>query len=296
MKLLIGFLFVSMMLVGCDDVDTIRIGSKNFTEQVLIGEIMALLIEENTDVRVDRRFNLAGTMVCFNSLRTGALDIYAEYTGTALAVILDEELRSDPDEVYDFVLNEFQDRWDLHWLKPFGFNNAYTLTMRQHQAEEMGISTVSDLVEKAHQLSAGFDAEFLNRSDGYPGLRDHYGLEFKDRPRQMDPGLMYQAAAEGRVDVICGFATDGRIPALDLVILEDDKDFFPPYHAAPVVHNTVVENFPEVIKLLEKLDGLIDDETMQYLNYEIDGYGRRPAAVAREFLIEKGLISKENNI
>ncbi len=290
MKLIMGIFIFGILFAGCDDADTIRIGSKNFTEQVIIGEIMAILIEENTDVRVDRRFNLAGTMVCFNSLRTGAIDIYAEYTGTALAVILDEDLRTDPDEVFEFVASEYQKRWNLHWLAPFGFNNAYTITMRESQADELGIKTVSDLVEIAQEMTAGFDAEFLNRSDGYPGLREHYGLEFKERPRQMDPGLMYQAAADGRVDVICGFATDGRIPALDLVILEDDKDFFPPYHAAPVVHNTVVEDRPEVIEVLDKLQGLIDDETMQYLNFEVDGKGRRPASVAREFLTEQGLI------
>ncbi len=285
--------FMAIVLIaGCDDADTIRIGSKNFTEQVIIGEIMAIIIEENTDVRVDRRFNLAGTMVCFNSLRTGALDIYAEYTGTALAVILDEELESrlGPDEVYEFVAAEYRERWNLHWLKPFGFDNAYTLTMRQDQATQLGIKTVRDLVQYADEMTAGFDAEFLNRSDGYPGLREHYGLEFKNRPRQMDPGLMYQAAAEGRVDVICGFATDGRIPALDLIILEDDKDFFPPYHAAPVIHTIVFENKPEVIEELNKLQGLIDDETMQSLNYEVDGNRRRPSAVAREFLEENGLI------
>ncbi len=287
----LGFMAI-VLIAGCDDADTIRIGSKNFTEQVIIGEIMAIIIEENTDVRVDRRFNLAGTMVCFNSLRTGALDIYAEYTGTALAVILDEELESrlGPDEVYEFVAAEYRERWNLHWLKPFGFDNAYTLTMRQDQATQLGIKTVSDLVQYADEMTAGFDAEFLNRSDGYPGLREHYGLEFKNRPRQMDPGLMYQAAAEGRVDVICGFATDGRIPALDLIILEDDKDFFPPYHAAPVIHTIVFENRPEVIDELNKLQGLIDDETMQSLNYEVDGNRRRPSAVAREFLEENGLI------
>lgn len=292
MKIIIITLSLLILSAGCDfrDHDTIRIGSKNFTEQVIIGEIMAIMLEENTDLRIDRRFNLAGTMVCFNSLRTGALDIYAEYTGTALSVILDEDLRSDPDEVYELVKSEYIERWNLHWLEPFGFDNAYTLTMRRSQADELGISTVSELVEVAGGLTAGFDAEFLNRSDGYPGLRERYGLEFKDRPRQMDPGLMYRAAADGRVDVICGFATDGRIPALDLVILEDDKDFFPPYHAAPVVHGDVVEKRPEVVEILNRLRGLIDDETMQYLNYEVDGNGRRPADVAREFLRKRGLI------
>jgi glycine betaine/choline ABC-type transport system substrate-binding protein len=292
MKYSLLLLVCFVLISGCDlrDPDRVRIGSKNFTEQVIIGEIMAILLEENTDLRIDRRFNLAGTMVCFNSLRAGALDIYAEYTGTALSVILEEELRSDPDEVFEFVKSEYLERWNLHWLEPFGFDNAYTLTMRKRHAEKLGIRTISDLVEKAGELTAGFDAEFLNRSDGYPGLREIYGLEFRDRPRQMDPGLMYQAAAEERVDVICGFATDGRIPALELVILEDDKEFFPPYHAAPVVHGDLVEHRPRVVEVLSGLQGLIDDETMQYLNYEVDGKGRRPGDVAREFLAERGLI------
>jgi glycine betaine/choline ABC-type transport system substrate-binding protein len=292
MKYITMLILILMFVPGCGDggIETIRIGSKNFTEQVLIGEIMAIMIEENTDIRVDRRFNLAGTMVCFNSLRSGALDIYAEYTGTALSVVLDGDLLADPDEVYDRVSTEYRERWNLHWLEPFGFDNAYTLTMPREKAEELGIRSVSDLVEHAGDLKAGFDAEFLNRNDGYPGLREVYGLEFGDRPRQMDPGLMYQAAAEGRVDVICGFATDGRIPALDLIILEDDRNFFPPYHAAPVVREELVRDMPEVVRVLNLLGGRIDDETMQRLNFRVDGEGERPAAVARAFLQTEGLL------
>jgi glycine betaine/choline ABC-type transport system substrate-binding protein len=291
MKYICMAVMTAACFLGClPGEDTVRIGSKNFTEQVLIGEIMAIMIEEHSDIRVDRRFNLAGTMVCFNSLRTGALDLYAEYTGTALAVILDEELRSDPEEVYSIVSESYLTEWELHWLEPFGFNNTYTLSMRREQADALGVRTISDLAEHAGVLRAGFDAEFLNRSDGYPGLRERYGLEFSERPRQMDPGLMYQAAAEGRVDVISGFATDGRIPALDLVILEDDREFFPPYYAAPVAHRDLMANMPEVAEILGRISGRIDDDAMRHMNYEVDGSGRRPSAVAREFLEREGLI------
>jgi glycine betaine/choline ABC-type transport system substrate-binding protein len=278
----------------------ITIGGKDFTEQSVLCEMMAILIEENTDLRVDRRPFLGGTMVCFNGLRGGELDAYAEYTGTGLVNILGRDAMSDPNETLSVVRQAFTEEYNLTWLEPFGFNNTYTLTMRREQAEELGIRTFSDLARhitsgNEPQLTAGFTFEFLDRPDGYRGLCEAYGFEFIDEPRGFDPGLMYKACADGELDVICAFATDGRIAAFDLVTLEDDRQFFPPYYAAPLIRNETLEAHPELRDLLNQLGGLIDDETMQQLNYQVDRKDnpRRARDVAREFLIEQGLIPSQ---
>ena len=268
----------------------ITIGSKHFTEQEILGEILSLLIEEHTDIKVVKKLTLGGTMVCFNALRKGDIDLYPEYTGTGLVNILDREAVKDPDEAYEIVKKQFFEKFDLTWLKPFGFNNAYTLTMRAKHAEALGIKTISDLVHHQNELQPGFDAEFFVRSDGYPGLKKRYGLYFKKNPRQMVPGIMYKALAEKSVDVICGYTTDGRIPAYDLVILEDDKNFFPPYYAAPLIRRDTLLKYPELKEVLNKIGGVIDNQRMQKLNYEVDKKEKSASVVAQEFLEEKGLI------
>jgi len=269
---------------------SITVGSKHFTEQEMLGEIMATLIEENTDIKVVRRLNLGGTMVCFNALRTGDIDLYAEYTGTGLVNILNGQTMNKPEAVYQTVKEAFREQFDLIWLKPFGFNNTYTLTMRKNHAASLGIKTISDLISHKHRLIPGFDAEFLERPDGYRGLSERYGFEFSNRPRQMDPGLMYKALAEGAVDIIDGFATDGRIKAYDLFILADNKSFFPPYYAAPVIRKDTLKQYPKLKKLLNGLSGAMTDETMQQLNYKVDKKEMIPAQVAREFLRLNGLL------
>lgn len=278
----------------------ISIGGKDFTEQSILCEMMAILIEENTELTVDRRPFLGGTMVCFNGLKGGQLDAYAEYTGTGLVNILGRDPIDDPDVVYETVNKLFAEEYDLVWLAPFGFNNTYTLTMRRAQAEELGIRTVSDLAEHVRsgeepKLTAAFTHEFLDRPDGYKGVCEAYGFEFPDEPKGLDPGLIYKACADGEIDVICAFATDGRIAAFDLVTLEDDKRFFPPYYAAPLIRAQTLQEHPELEGLLNKLAGLIDDATMQQLNYQVDRQDnpRRARDVACEFLVEQGLISRE---
>ena len=285
-----------LLLAGCTDRSaqpSITVGCKHFTEQEILGEMIAILVEENTDIAVDRKLNLGGTMLCFNGLRSGDLDAYVEYTGTGLVNILESEVVADPDEAYRIVKDAFAEEYGLTWLAPLGFNNTYTLTMRQQQADKLGIETISDLADYVRgggDLTAAFDAEFFTRPDGYPGLQKHYGFEFPDRPKQMDPGLMYRTIADEGVDVIDGFATDGRIPAYGLVALEDDEGFFPPYYAAPVVRQDTLTKHPELEALLNKLGGTISDEAMQKLNYEVDENGRKAADVAREFLLSHGLI------
>ena len=279
--------------IGCgrSDVKTIAIGSKHFTEQEILGEIMAILIEENTDFKVVRKMNLGGTMICFNALKAGDIDLYAEYTGTGLVNILRMKTTKDPDQVYRMVKDAFENRFQLIWLDPFGFDNTYTLTMRRNHAESLGIQKISDLAGYTEQFHPGFDAEFLERPDGYRGLIEHYGFEFAEDPRQMDPGLMYKALAEGSVDIIDGFATDGRIPAYDLLVLEDDRRFFPPYHAAPLIRKEIISRYPGLKRLLNRLGGLIDDQKMQSLNYQVDKMKKSPAEVATTFLQKQGLIN-----
>jgi glycine betaine/choline ABC-type transport system substrate-binding protein len=280
----------------------IVVGGKDFTEQEILTEMLALLIEGNTDLTVARKPYLGGTMVCFNALKAGDLDLYAEYTGTGLVNILDRKAIPDPQESYSVVKQAFAEQYRIAWLEPFGFNNTYTLTLRRKQAEELGIETFSDLAEhvtsgKDPALSAGFTAEFLDRPDGYKGLAAAYGLTFASEPKQLDPGLMYRACSDGSVDVICAFATDGRIAAYDLAVLEDDRRFFPPYFAAPLVRQATLAEHPELEALLNRLAGRIDDQTMQKLNYQVDRKDepRRARDVARDFLQGCGLLPDDSN-
>ena len=272
--------------------NTIRIGTKNFTEQLNLGELMAQLIEARTDLRVERRFNLGGTMICHGALKSGGIDLYAEYTGTALTAILKQAVITDPDRAYETVAREYRQRFSVEWLSPFGFNNTYAITVRKPDANSRGLRTISDLITISRTLRAGFTAEFSERPDGYPGLRRAYGLVFRD-VRDLDPALMYQAIANNEVDVICGFATDGRIPAFELQPLRDDRGFFPPYQAAPVIRSEVLDAHPELREVLELLANRLDDATMQRLNFEVDEKKRRPSDVAREFLESQGLLGKE---
>lgn len=263
--------------------DVVRIGSKNFTEQFILGELMAQRTEAVTDLRVQRVFNLGGTMICHQALIRGAIDLYAEYTGTALTAVLDRPASSNAAQVLDTVRTDYWERFDCVWLDPFGFNNTYAITVRSGEAGRHNWRKISDLVPDAPNLRAGFTSEFVERPDGYPGLARAYGLHFGE-VRDLDPSLMYRAIADSEVDVICAFATDGRIAAWHLAPLRDDRRFFPPYQAAPVVRASLLADHPELKRALAPLAGLLDDATMQRLNYAVDGQGRRPADVAREFL------------
>lgn len=271
---------------------TIRIGTKNFTEQLILGELMAQLIEARTDLRAERRFNLGGTMICHGALKSGGIDVYAEYTGTALTAILKQPVITDSDSAYEAVAHEYGRRFSAEWLCPFGFNNTYAITVRKADADSRNLRTISDLIPLAETLRAGFTAEFSERPDGYAGLRRAYGLQFRE-VRDLDPALMYQAIANREVDVICAFATDGRIAAFDLQPLVDDRGFFPPYQAAPVVRSEVLQTHPELRQTLDLLAGRLDDATMQRLNFEVDEKKRRPRDVAKEFLASQGLLEKE---
>ena len=270
----------------------VTIGSKNFTEQLILGHMMALVIEDQTDLTVDRRFCLGGTMICHGAMINGEIDLYAEYTGTGLTAVLHDETSADPDQVYEFVSREYRRRYDVQWLPPFGINNTYAIAVREKDAVQHGWKAISDLGPFATKLRAGFTAEFSERPDGYPGLREAYGFQFGE-VRDIDAGLMYEAIAGDEVDVIAAFATDGRIAAYDLTLLIDDRRFFPPYYAAPVVRSQTLQACPDLHEALSSLEKTLDDATMRELNSKVDRQKRSPREVAREFLLSRGLLHEE---
>jgi osmoprotectant transport system permease protein len=269
---------------------TIRIGSKNFTEQLILAEMMAQIIEVKTGYHAEMKLNLGGTMICHEALLQKEIDMYPEYTGTGLlAVLKSKESFTTPGEVYKFVSREYEKQFNLKWLPPFGFNNTYAFAVRNKDAVKNRWKKVSDLTSAADSLKAGFTAEFSERPDGYPGFQKAYHISFGS-VISIDPALMYDAVKKGQVDIITAFSTDSRIPGYNLFILEDDKSFFPPYYAAPVVRKEVIEKHPEVQKALALLSGLIDEKTMQELNFEVDQNKREVKEVVREFLKEKALL------
>lgn len=285
---------LALASISCGTADrqeTLRLGTKNFTEQLILGELMSQLIEARTDLKVDRIFNLGGTMICHNALVTGEIDMYPEYTGTALTAVLGKGPIASPDSAYAVVASAYADRYACEWLVPFGFNNTYAITVRRSDAKANTWKSISDLAGFASGLRAGFTAEFSERRDGYPGMREAYGFGF-GIGRDLDPGLMYKALAQGEVDLICAFSTDGRIPAYDLEPLEDDRGFFPPYYAAPVARVAVLIAHPEIREALGPLAGAIDNVTMQHLNHEVDEKKRPVAIVAARFLKQSGILGE----
>jgi len=272
-----------------DKNDTISIGSKADTESRLLAEIMAQLIETRTDLQVERRFGLGGTIIAFESLRQGGIDLYPEYTGTGWTVQLGRtETVSDPLRVYAHVSAEFQRRFEITWMQPFGFSNSYALAMEEDVAAELGVNRISDLLPHQGRLRAGVSHEFLNRGDGFPGLAKTYGLSIGD-VRGMEHGLSYQAITAGQVDLIDAYTTDGKLAELDLRLLEDDLGFFPPYDAAAIVRTETLAAHPELGPLLDELAFRIDDARMQSLNFRVEEQGGGFVEVARDFLIEEQL-------
>ncbi len=278
-------------LAGCGSSADITVGSKNFTENILLGEMISILIEENTDLTVERKLNLGGTLVNFEALRNGDLDLYVDYTGTGLMAILDMDVINDPDLVYDIVQEEYMEQFGLKWMAPMGFNNTYAIAVREDTAKQYSLETLSDLALVSDELVLGSHQEFYNRPDGYPGLQETYGMNFKDT-KAMEIGLKYQAIGTKDIDVTDAFATDGRLISYNLVVLEDDKQFFPPYHAAPVVRMDTLEEYPELEGILNSLGNMISDEEMQQMNYLVEEEGMDEAKVARDFLVQKGLIGQ----
>jgi glycine betaine/choline ABC-type transport system substrate-binding protein len=264
------------------------IGSKNFTEQVILGELLAQQIERKTNLAVDRRLNLGGTLICHQAITSGQLDLYVEYTGTALTAILKEPPLRDPKAVYDKVRSSYHDQFRVEWTEPLGFNNTFAIIVRSADAKQFGIKTISDAAPLTRNWTAGFGYEFVEREDGYAGLAKLYSLQFPSAPRVMDLGLTYKALADKQVDFIAGNSTDGLIDSLGLVSLQDDKQYFPPYDAVPLIREDFVANHPEVRQILKDAGGKISEQQMRQLNYQVDGEHRDVKEVVRTFLTQQG--------
>jgi len=292
--LLCGLLVLALLLLiaGCDRrSDRIVIGSKNFTEQLILGELFAQLIEARTHLPVERRFYLAGTFLCQQAILAGRIDIYPEYTGTALTAVLKEPPGRDKQEVYRRVQQDYEMRFGLTIGSPLGFDDTFAMVIRGADARRLQLKTLSQAAAYTPQWRAGFGYEFMERPDGYRGLAASYGLRFAAAPRIMDLGLLRRALKEGQVDLVAGNNTDGLIPALDFFVLEDDHHYFPPYEAVPVMRSAVLKSHPEVGNALSELAGAISDQDMRRLNYAVDGQHRDVTAVVREFLRERKLVN-----
>lgn len=266
----------------------IVIGSKNFTEQAILGELLAQYLEHR-GFPVERRFYLAGTYVCHQAILAGRIDMYVEYTGTALAAILKQPPPADHDAVYRRVKEMYAREFGLDVLAPLGFNNTFAIVIRGEDARRLHLRTISDAARYAPQWRAGFGYEFIERQDGFPGLARTYGLQFAQPPRIMDLGLLYRALESKQVDLVAGSATDGAIQALDLTVLEDDKHYFPPYDAVPVVRQKTLERYPGLEAALDALAGKISEQDMREMNYAVDGQHRDVVDVVREYLRRRGI-------
>lgn len=298
-KWLIGGLIASVLLSLCFlrikslfSGPIVRIGSKNFTEQIILGELMAQLIEAHTSMQVSRKFNLGGTFVAHQALIRDEIDLYPEYTGTAYTVILKAAYKGNQqDNIALIVQKAYKQKYQLTWLPGFGFNNTNVLAVKRDFAKQRNLTSISDLKPYVDELIIGVSPDFIGRADGFLGLSYRYHLAIKN-VKLMDPGLMYQAVSHNDINTIMAFSTDARLWAPMFVLLIDDKHLFPPYFAAPVGRIAFFNQHPEVVKALSKLENRIDDNVMRALNYAVDIKHRSPADVARAFLRSQQLISQ----
>jgi osmoprotectant transport system substrate-binding protein len=282
-----------LLLAGCAPKSSgLSIGSKNFTEQLILGGLLAQYLGHFTSLPIEKRFYLAGTYICHQALLAGRIDMYVEYTGTALVAILKEPPSSDHTAVFNTVRELYSRRFNLEVLPSLGFDNTFAMVMRGSDARRLRLKTLSDAAALSPQLRLGVGYEFLERPDGLKGLAAKYGLKFAGAPRVMDLGLLYRALQNNQVDLVAGSNTDGLIAALDLVVLEDDRHYFPPYDAVPIVRRQTLERHPEIGAALRSLSGKISAEDMRRMNYAVDGEKKDAAAVVTNFLAQKrGLLA-----
>ena len=284
-------LLLLLPIAGCErDADRIVVGSKNFTEQLILGEMFAQLIEARTHLPVERRFYLAGTFICQQAILAGRIDLYPEYTGTALTAVLKQQPSSDKHDVFQRVKQGYENKFGLTIGPPLGFDDTFAMVIRGEDARRFHLKTLSEAAAYTPQWRAGFGYEFMERPDGYKGLVASYGLRFAEAPRIMDLGLITRALKDHQVDLIAGNNTDGLIPALDFFVLEDDHHYFPPYEAVAVERGEMLKQHPEVGVALDGLAGAISDDDMRRMNYAVDGQHRDPTEVVREFLKQRRLI------
>ncbi|HEY6943907.1 MAG TPA: glycine betaine ABC transporter substrate-binding protein [Candidatus Acidoferrum sp.] len=284
---LLNVLFFS----GCKSASQskITIGSKFFTEQVVLAELLAQHIEAKTGIPVIRKTNLGGTLLVHKALLSGDLDLYVEYTGTALTTVLNEKPQGSSADVYNRVKKLYAERFHLEVMEPLGFENTFAMVIRGDDAKNLHIRTLSDLASVSAKWRVGVGYEFLERPDGFPGLSARYHLQFAELPKVMDLGLIYRALVDHQVDVVAGNSTDGLIDALGLVALEDNLHYFPPYDAVPIVRESTLERFPQLRVALADLGGKLSSSDIRKLNYAVDAQHQDAVAVVRQFRAEKGL-------
>jgi len=286
--IILAFIGTSLYTVFKPKKDTIVISSKNYSEQLILGNIYADLVENYTDLNVNRKLGLSGSSVTMNALNSGEIDVMIEYTGTLYLNVLKQEPNNDSEFVYSKSKELLEKNNNLTLLDPLGFSNTYTLAMKPEIANKYGISTISDLAKVSSEFSFGPTLEFLNRADGYPNLSKEYNLNFKDNTG-IDGALRYTAIENNNIDVTDAFSTDGLLKTYNLKVLKDDLNFFPPYYAVPIVNMDTLKKYPELETVLNMLSNTINEETMIDLNYKVDDLGEDPAKVAKEYLVSQGL-------
>ena len=282
-------LLACLLPTGCGN-KHIAIGSKPFTENVLLAEMLAQLTEAHTKIKVERKFNLNSTLVAFDALKAGTIDLYPEYTGTGLVTLLKQPPQKDTAQAYTLVQEAFNKQFQLKWLKPFGFNNTHAIAVSADLARAHNLNALSDLGPYAPALIFAANHDFYMAPDGFAGLAKTYGLTFKDK-RQMEIGPKYEAIADERVDVVNTFATDGLLITHKLTVLADDKHYFPSYQAATLVRMDTLRRYPELEPVLNKLADQLSDAAMQQLNYQVDQEKKPLAEVAKQFLSSRGLLT-----
>lgn len=290
---ILAVLFVVAMLAGgltgCSgEVKTIVVGAKDYTEQDVLGNIVTVLLENNTDLEVEYKHEMSSNVV-FAAVQSGDVDVYIDYTGTIYGNYLDYSDVKSADEVYEISVTEMSEKYDLRVLAPLGFNNTYCLAVRPDTASEYNLKTLSDLAAVSSDMVFGGGFEILNRNDGIPNLKIAYDMSFKEE-LAVEGVLRYTAIENNETQITEAFSTDGMLAEYELVVLEDDKNFFPPYHAVPVIREDTAQNHPEVLAELEKLNGFIDEDSMRQLNYRVDVLKENPREVAEDFLKTAGLI------
>lgn len=284
-------MLVASILSGCIFIekDTLILGSRNNTESIILSHVMGQLIEEKTDIEVSYKENLGGSTVVWNAMQNGLIDVIPDYTGTIVVTYYHEE-PGTADETLEATKRLVAEDGIIAF-NTFGFNNTYTLALYESRAEELGVKTFSDFAKVSKDFTLGAVFEFIDRPDGLPGFQKEYDLEFKD-VKGMDHGIMYRSIGANEVDVINSYTTDGQLQEYDLRVLEDDKSFFPPYHALPLVREEALKEYPEIEEVLRSLEGMINEEAMQKMNGKVDNDGMMVERVAQDFLIESGLIEK----
>jgi osmoprotectant transport system substrate-binding protein len=285
MRRLLPLLLTVTLLTACHSSpkNQIVIGSKFFTEQIVLAELLAQYIEAHTGIHVERKTNLGGTLLVHKAMQAGKVDLYVEYTGTALNAVLNESPTGNSAAVYQRVKQLYAQRFNFAVTEPLGFENTFAMVIRGDDAQRLHLQRTSDIVPLAAKWRAGVGFEFLERSDGFKGWSERYGLHFDQQPSVMDLGLIYRALQDHKVDIVAGNSTDGVIDSLHLVILEDDRHYFPPYDAVPIVRQATLEQFPQLRAALAELGGKVTGPDMRHLNYLVDAEQRDVAAVVRDF-------------